>query len=81
MASFDNEAALLDRASQSSSTAEHDIRRDRPDYAKQLIALPRSKVLAIVFERDMTVNPEPNKRLAQEVGLSLIHISEPTRPY
>ena len=74
MARFDNEAALLDRASQSSSTAEHDIRRDRPDYADQLKALPGSKVLAIVFERDMTVNPEPNKRLAQEVGFDVVEI-------
>jgi homoserine O-acetyltransferase len=74
MARFDNEAALLDRASQNSSTAEHDIRRDRPDYADLLKALPRSKVLAIVFERDMTVNPEPNKRLAQEVGFDVVEI-------
>ena len=74
MARFDNEAALLDRASQNSSTAEHDIRRDRPDYADQLKALPRSKVLAIVFERDMTVNPEPNKLLAQEVGFDVVEI-------
>jgi len=74
MARFDNEAALLDRASQNSSTAEHDIRRDRPDYADQLKALPRSKVLAIVFERDMTVNPEPNKLLAQEVGFEVVEI-------
>ena len=74
MARFDNEAALLDRASQSSSTVEHDIRRDRPDYADQLKALPSSKVLAIVFERDMTVNPEPNKRLGQEVGFDVVEI-------
>ena len=74
MARFDNEAALLDRASQNSSTAEHDIRRDRPDYADQLKALPRSRVLAIVFERDMTVNPEPNKLLAQEVGFDVVEI-------
>ena len=74
MARFDNEAALLDRASQNRSTAAHDIRRDRPDYADLLKALPRSKVLAIVFERDMTVNPEPNKRLAQEVGFDVVEI-------
>ena len=74
MARFDNEAALLDRASQNGSTAEHDIRRGRPDFAIQLKALPRSKVLAIVFERDMTVNPEPNRILAQEYGFEVVEI-------
>ena len=74
MSRFDTEAALLDRASQNRSTAGHDIRRDRPDFAAQLKALPRSKVLAIVFERDMTVNPEPNIRLAQDYGFEVVEI-------
>jgi homoserine O-acetyltransferase len=74
MARFDNAAAIADRASQNASTAQHDIRRGRPDFEARLEAMGRPSVLAVVFERDMTVNPEPNKELAKQLGFEVVEI-------
>ena len=74
MARFDNSAAILDRASQSAATAQHDIRRGRPDFDAQLQAMGRPSVLAVVFERDMTVNPEPNKVFGKQLGFEVVEI-------
>ena len=75
MARFDNAAAIADRASQNASTAQHDIRRGRPDFDAQLQAMGRLSVLAVVFTRDMTVNPEPNKVFAEQLGFEVLEIS------
>ena len=34
----------------------------------------RPSVLAVVFERDMTVNPEPNKAFARQLGFEVVEI-------
>ena len=34
----------------------------------------RHSVLAVVFERDMTVNPEPNKAFAKQLGFEVVEI-------
>ena len=75
MARFDNVAAIRDRASQNASTAQHDIRRGRPDFDTQLKAMGTPSVLAVVFTRDMTVNPEPNKALAEQLGFEVLEIA------
>ena len=75
MARFDNVAAIRDRASQNASTAQHDIRRGRPDFDAQLKAMRRPSVLAVVFTRDMTVNPEPNKAFAEQLGFEVLEIA------
>jgi len=75
MARFDNVAALRNRASQNASTAQHDIRRGRPDFEARLQAMGRPSVLAVVFERDMTVNPEPNKVFAKQLGFEVVEIA------
>ncbi|MEL0333693.1 MAG: alpha/beta fold hydrolase [Halieaceae bacterium] len=74
MARFDNAPAIADRASQNASTAQHDIRRGRPDFEARLEAMGRPSVLAVVFERDMTVNPEPNKTFAKQLGFEVVEI-------
>ena len=74
MARFDNAAAIADRASQNASTRQHDIRRGRPDFEARLEAMRRSSVLAVVFKRDMTVNPEPNKAFAKQLGFEVVEI-------
>ena len=74
MARFDNASAIADRASQNASSAQHDIRRGRPDFESRLEAIGRPSVLAIVFERDMTINPEPNKVLAKQLGFEVVEI-------
>ena len=74
MARFDNVAALRNRASQNASTAQHDIREGRPDFEARLEAMGRPSVLAVVFERDMTVNPEPNKAFAKQLGFEVVEI-------
>ena len=74
MARFDNAAAIADRASQNASTAQHNIRRGRPDFDAQLQAMGRLSVLAVVFTRDMTVNPEPNKVFAEQLGFEVLEI-------
>ena len=33
-------------------------------------------MLAVVFERDMTVNPEPNKAFAKQLGFEVVEIRE-----
>jgi homoserine O-acetyltransferase len=75
MARFDTAAAIRDRASQNASTAQHDIRRDRPDFEARLEAMGRPSVLAVVFTRDMTVNPEPNKEFAEQLGFEVLEIA------
>ena len=75
MARFDSAAAIADRASQNASTAQHDIRRGRPDFDAQLQAMGRLSVLAVVFTRDMTVNPEPNKVFAGQLGFEVLEIA------
>ena len=75
MARFDNSAAIADRASQNASTAQHDIRRGRPDFEARLEAMGRPSVLAVVFTRDMTVNPEPNKEFAEQLGFEVLEIA------
>jgi len=75
MARFDNAAAIADRASQNASTAQHDIRRGRPDFDAQLQAMGTRSVLAVVFTRDMTVNPEPNKVFADQLGFEVLEIA------
>jgi len=74
MARFDNAAAISDRASQNAASAKHDIRRGRPDFDARLQSMGRPSVLAVVFERDMTVNPEPNKVLAKQLGFEVVEI-------
>jgi len=74
MARFDNAAAISDRASQNAASAQHDIRRGRPDFDARLKSMGRPSVLAVVFERDMTVNPEPNKVLAKQLGFEVVEI-------
>ena len=75
MARFDNVAAIRDRASQNASTAQHDIRRGRPDFDAQLKAMGAPSVLAVVFTRDMTVNPEPNIAFAEQLGFEVLEIA------
>ena len=75
MARFDNAAAIADRASQNASTAQHDIRRGRPDFEARLEAMGGPSVLAVVFTRDMTVNPEPNNALAEQLGFEVLEIA------
>ena len=75
MARFDNAAAIADRASQNASTAQHDIRRGRPDFDAQLQAMGRLSALAVVFTRDMTVNPEPNKVFAEQLDFEVLEIA------
>ena len=75
MARFDNAPAIADRASQNASTAQHDIRRGRPDFEARLEAMGRPSVLAVVFTRDMTVNPEPNNAFAEQLGFEVLEIA------
>jgi homoserine O-acetyltransferase len=75
MARFDTTTAIRDRASQNASTAQHDIRRGRPDFEAQLRAMRGLSVLAVVFTRDMTVNPEPNKAFAEQLGFEVLEIA------
>ena len=74
MARFDTESELRDRASQTAASGRHDIRRDRPEFEARLQAMGQPSVLAVVFERDMTVNPQPNKVFAKQLGFEVIEI-------
>ena len=75
MARFDNTPAIANRASQNASTAQHDIRRGRPDFEARLEAMGKPSVMAVVFTRDMTVNPEPSKALAEQLGFEVLEIA------
>ena len=75
MSRFKTKGLLLDRQAQNRSTANHDIRRGRPDFDGLLKNLGKPSVLAIVFDTDMTVNPKPNKSLAKKIGFEVIEIS------
>lgn len=75
MARFDTKPELRDRGSQTAASARHDIRRDRPDFDERLRAMDQPSVLAVVFERDMTVNPEPSKVFAKQLGFEVIEIA------
>ncbi|GIR71610.1 MAG: hypothetical protein CM15mP74_28610 [Halieaceae bacterium] len=74
MARFDNAPAIRRSRQPERSTAQHDIRRGRPDFEARLEAMGRPSVLAVVFERDMTVNPEPNKTFAKQLGFEVVEI-------
>ena len=54
--------------------ATHDIRRDRPDFPSTVRALSGRKVLAVVYEEDLTVNPEPNWEFASMLGFEVIEV-------
>jgi len=63
---------LRNALSHREAIATHDIRRDRPDFLHTVKALSGSKVLAVVYEEDMAVNPEPNWDFSSILGFEVI---------
>ena len=63
---------LRNALSHRQAIATHDIRRDRPKFLDTVKALSGSKVLAVVYEEDMAVNPEPNWEFSSILGFEVI---------
>ena len=57
-------AYLHDRLSQTAALFTHDIRAPYADFEQHIKSLHDLSVLAVVFESDLMVNPEPNRELA-----------------
>lgn len=63
---------LRNALSHRQAIATHDIRRDRPKFLETVQALSGTKVLALVYEEDMAVNPEPNWEFSSILGFEVI---------
>lgn len=65
---------LRNRASQTRALFTHDIRKSHADFDEQLGKLADLSVLAVVFQSDLMVNPEPNRELAAMMGFEVMEI-------
>ena len=73
----DSEQALMNEI-------EIDVPRPRPQPVKKQISQMKTQFVPPqpqVFQEDIDSFANPNKQTQPSVPLSLIHISEPTRPY
>ena len=67
-------AYLHDRASQTAALFTHDIRAPYADFDQHVQSLRDLSVLAVVFESDLMVNPEPNRELAAMMGFEVMEV-------
>jgi homoserine O-acetyltransferase len=67
-------AYLRDRASQTRALFTHDIRVPYTDFGKRLQELQDLSVLAVVFQSDLMVNPDPNRELAAQMGFEVMEV-------
>jgi homoserine O-acetyltransferase len=67
-------AYLHDRASQTAALFTHDIRAPYTDFDQHVQSLQDLSVLAVVFESDLMVNPEPNRELAAMMGFEVMEV-------
>jgi len=66
---------LMDRASQTEALFTHDVRAPYPDFTQHLESLGNPRVLAVVFESDLMVNPGPNRELAAMMDFEVMTVA------